>query len=285
MSPAPTLRTRTRSYRVARWPGNDYSARCSVIYFIVPAGRATLPVAGGLDPVFVGVPLAHQILAYGAGNSRFGCSPRKVLAGWEGQAAQRREQPVRRSRLRAAAIHPDDVEFRGALECQSLRLVVDLGNNERPRAGRQLLEAAADSRQGGLVTDEQVPIQLGRNDKGASRPTHSQRLTLCRRCRPCGRRTCVMNDEIDEQATGMRVVAARRVIPHLRFYFINGGKHQLHVIVEPQRREAAQVVAPESDAYHFRCQSLDVFDAEPAKLRLMAHAANSRRVTHARISC
>ena len=76
---------------------------------------------------------------------------------------------------------------------------VDGGDDDGSGAGAQLLEPPADRRQRGLVADEQIPVEIVRHDERAARPADAELLAGLGLHRPVGRRSGVMQREVDDE--------------------------------------------------------------------------------------
>src|SRR5690606_31233321 len=89
----------------------------------------------------------------------------------------------------------------------------------------QLFQTTADRRNGGLVTDQQVPVEGRRNDEGAPRPGNAQQMTGFGMGCPVRCGSLMMQYEVDIQLVADRIVAAWCVIAQLRLGYALG-KHQ-----------------------------------------------------------
>jgi hypothetical protein len=105
-------------------------------------------------------------------------------------------------------------EFGLRLERQFVGLAVDFRQHHRARTGRQLGQSARDGGQGGVVADQQVPVELGRHDERAARAAHAEHVAGLGLLSPLRGGAGVVQREVDLQRAGLGVVAARRVVAH-----------------------------------------------------------------------
>ncbi len=190
--------------------------RCSVVVGFVDADRAALPVAGRLDPGLVEAALVDR--DGGAGASRSAILPRPRHSRRRSSAASARgpHRAAAPDPRRATAADATQTVSTSARLIERLLLLGsgDRGDDDGAGAGAQFLQPAADRRQRGLVADEQVPVEIVRHDERAARPADAELLAgLGLRC-PVGRRSGVMQGEVDDQL--VRVVTARRVVASRR---------------------------------------------------------------------
>lgn len=258
---------------------------------IVRGRSAAPPVARRPGPLRIRAALAHQVRAQCLRNARLAPDPCMKVAGRQLRSLERIDQHRAHARLGAAAMHPLQREFSLGLERNLVGFAVDFRQHHHPRAGRQLGQAPRDGGQGGVVADEQVPVELRRHDERAARPAYAQRVAGLGVLGPLRGGAGVVQREVDLQRVRLRVVAARRVVAHRRAAArgpdraIGPGRRQrqlargrvgekdLRVVVEPQAREAREVVAGQHDADEVRRDALHRLHRELAKAKVVAHAA------------
>ena len=114
--------------------------------------------------------------------------------------------------------------FRTGARVETLLLVSvgDFDHDERARAGRQFLQAAADGRQCRFVAGEKIPVEIVGHDERAARAADAEKISGPRLRRPRRRRAIAVQDEIDQPTVCRGIVAARRVVARRRPRRIGG---------------------------------------------------------------
>ena len=207
--------------------------------------------------------------------------PGVEVAARQAQGPERLCQHVGRAGFLALPMRPGDGRVRGAREDHLVARTIHLGQHDGAGAGRQLGQAARDRGQCGVVADQQVPVEIGRDDEGAARPADLERLPAPHLLGPACRRSGVVQNELDVERVGGRIIAARRVVARRHRRLAVGArrpvrKEQLDMVIEPEAGEAFEIAA-ERDADHVRRDLVDALDLEPASARLMTNAARRAR--------
>jgi hypothetical protein len=89
--------------------------------------------------------------------------------------------------------------------------------------------------------------------------------------------------KIDPELASFRIVPSWGEVTHDRFRGRatgTGWENEFHVVIETERGESREVVAPQNYPPHLRCQVIDPRDGELSPLRLMTGARDMRKVTH-----
>ncbi len=142
-----------------------------------------------------------------------------------------------------------------------------------------MFEAPGDGGEGGLVTGQQVPVEILRWHQGTLGPADDQLGTGLRLARPGGQYTRFVQEEIDGQFAAGGIVVAGGVVPPSELLgagSADGGgidwHEELHVFVEGGALEVGQVAATEGQAQQIAAERFAADDGRPTSLEVEAHA-------------
>ncbi|OMP13447.1 hypothetical protein COLO4_01671 [Corchorus olitorius] len=107
---------------------------------------------------------------------------------------------------------PGTVQLGRALPLAAVGRVAQLHAHHGAAAGGQLGQAPLDGGHGGLVAEQPMPWQVGRDHQAAARPGQAHPLAQGRGQRPFGGGACIVQCEIHDEVLARSVVAQRRVV-------------------------------------------------------------------------
>ena len=131
--------------------------------------RTALPVRGGADGVAAVLLFVDQYAAQFSTGVALGSAPGITFTGRQFQCTHGIDQALRTG-------HPGEVKRSRAVQGPLVSKVRCLRDDDGPGAGGQLFKAAGDGRQRGVVTHEQVPVVVERDDERAARPADAHLL-------------------------------------------------------------------------------------------------------------
>ena len=147
-----------------------------ILVRVVDSNRTAPPITCGAHPFLVGSVFGEELNAQRLSNERFTRDPGVIVAGRQSHGFQCARQHITRASRRALAISPSNAEIGGTLERELVGRSIHFRQNYGRCAGRQLAQTATDRRQRGLVPDQQMPVIVGRDDKGPTRSANGQRI-------------------------------------------------------------------------------------------------------------